>query len=78
MLFFLVCYLLLTVSTNDDTILHSLQLSFHLGADVASKISEPLQGSASFSDSGQGQIALVTIECGQVGLGQWLHDIPFV
>jgi hypothetical protein len=47
--------------------LHSLQLSFHLGADVASKISEPLQGSASFSDSGQGQIALVTIECGQVG-----------
>lgn len=52
--------LLLTVSIKEDTILHSLQLSFHLGAEVASKIREPLH---SLSVSGQGHTAFVTIEC---------------
>jgi hypothetical protein len=50
------------VSTKLDTILHSLQLSFQRGAEVASRIKDPLQGSVSFSDSGQGHTALVTIE----------------
>lgn len=51
---------LLTVSTKEDTMLHSLQLSFHRGAEVASKINEPLH---SLSASGQGHTAFVTIEC---------------
>jgi hypothetical protein len=54
--------LLLMISKKEDTMLHSLQLSFHLGAEVASKIKLPGQGSSGRSDSGQGHTAFFTIE----------------